>query len=332
MTGHFRAKVIGTGHYVPDRLVTNEEMAQIVDTNDEWIQTRTGIKTRRLIENGEMGTSQMAEYAARRALDNAGLTPDDIDMIVLGTVTPDHQVPATSCELQNRLGIKKNIPSFDLAAACAGSIFALSVAERFIAGGGYQRILVVGAETMSSIVNWKDRNTCVLFGDGAGAVVLEAGEPDGPGIMDVILKTDGSMWDVLYIPQGGSAEALTPEGLAEQKDKIIMKGSETFRHAVRSLTQTIKEVLERNGLSAEDVSHVVAHQANMRIIEAVSSRLKVPMEKWVTNIQDYGNTSSASALIALDTACRSGNVKPGEIMVFAAIGAGFSWGAGILRT
>lgn len=332
MTGNFRAKVIGTGHYVPERVVTNDEMAKIVDTNDEWIQTRTGIKTRHLIENNEMGTSQMAEFAARRALESAGLTPDDLDMIVLGTVTPDHQVPAASCELQNRLGIKKNIPSFDLSAACAGSIFALSVAERFIAGGGYQRILVVGAETMSSIVNWKDRNTCVLFGDGAGAAILEAGEPDGPGIMDVILKTDGGMWDVLYIPQGGSAEPLTQEGLQENQHKIIMKGSETFRHAVRSLTQTIKEVLERNGLSAEDVSHVVAHQANMRIIEAVSSRLKVPMEKWVTNIQDYGNTSSASALIALDTARRSGNVKPGQIMVFAAIGAGFSWGAGVLRT
>ncbi|MBL92851.1 MAG: 3-oxoacyl-ACP synthase [Myxococcales bacterium] len=325
-----RAKVVGTGHYVPERVVTNADLEKIVDTNDEWIQTRTGIKTRRLVQEGEMATSDMAEMAARRALEDAGLTAEDLDMIVLGTVTPDHHVPAAACRLQKRLGAGK-IPAFDLSAACAGSIFALSVGERFVTGGGYKRVLVVGGETMSSIVNWKDRNTCVLFGDAAGAAILEAGPADGPGIMDVIIRSDGDMYDVLYIPQGGSAQPITPEGLAAGEDRVIMKGGETFKYAVRTLTKTIKEVLERNNLTADDVSHVVAHQANMRIIEAVAQRLKVPMEKWVTNIQDYGNTSSASALVALDSARRSGNVKPGEIMVFAAIGAGFSWGAGVLR-
>ena len=251
-------------------------------------------------------------------------------MIVLGTVTPDHQVPAAACRLQTRLGAGK-IPAFDLSAACAGSIYALSVGQSFVASGAYKRVLVVGGETMSSIVNWNDRNTCVLFGDAAGAAILEAGPADGSGILDVIIRSDGGMYDVLYIPQGGSAEKLTPAGLAEGLDRVTMKGGETFKYAVRTLTKTIKEVLERNNLTADDVAHVVAHQANMRIIEAVAQRLKVPLEKWVTNIQDYGNTSSASALVALDSARRSGNVKPGDLMVFAAIGAGFSWGAGLLR-
>ncbi len=326
-----RARITGTGAFAPPRVVTNDEMAKIVDTNDQWIQERSGIKTRRLVDyEGAMSTADMAEHAARGALERAGITAMDLDLIIVGTVTPDLRVPSCACILQDKLGAK-NAAAFDVLAACAGSMFALSVADKFLRAGTVKRILVVGAETLSVITNWTDRSTCVLFGDAAGAFVVEAGPEEGPGLIDTAVYSDGSTWQHLYIPAGGSKKPLTPELLAARQDRLIMNGREVYKIAVRSLVDAARKILEKNGLTANDIDLVVAHQANLRIIEAVADRVEIPLERFVINIDRYGNTSSASAFITFDEAVRDGRMKPGSKVLMLAIGAGMCWAAALYR-
>jgi 3-oxoacyl-[acyl-carrier-protein] synthase III len=327
----FRSRIIGTGAYAPPRVVTNDEMAKIVDTNDEWIRTRSGIRERHLIDfHGHMTTSDMAEPAARAALEMAGVKPEELDMIVVGTVTPDLRCPSAAVFLQQKLGAK-NASAFDVGAACAGSMYALTIADQFIRTGFAKKVLVVGAEALSTITNWKDRGTCVLFGDAAGAFVLEGGPEDGPGLIDAAIYSDGTQAMLIHIPAGGSKQRLTPELLEAEGDKLSMNGREVYKFAVRALVDASKKILEKNKMAASDLKLVVAHQANLRIIEAVAERLEVPLEKFVINIDRFGNTSSASALVTFDEAKRDGRMKPGDLVLMLAIGAGMAWSAALYR-
>lgn len=327
----FRARITGTGGYAPPRVVTNDDLAKLVDTSDEWIQTRTGIKTRHLIDyEGQMGTADMGEPAARAALDAAGVKPDELDLIIVATVTPDMRLPSTAALLQHRLGAV-NASGFDIAAACAGSLYGLTVAERFVASGGSKKVLVVGGETMTTITNWSDRGTCVLMGDAAGAVVVEQGPNDGAGFLDMQLHLDGSQWEAIHIPAGGSKRPFKAADLDDKLDRMVMNGREVYKFAVRALPKVAEELLERNGFTADDVVHVVAHQANMRILEAVADRLRIPLERWVVNIDRYGNTSSASALMTFDEATRDGRIHGGDLVLMLSIGAGLAWGGALYR-
>lgn len=329
----FRTRIIGTGGWAPPRVVTNDEMSKLVDTNDEWIVQRTGIKTRRLIDfEGQLGTADMSLHAATAALASAGVAPEALDLIVVGTVTPDLRLPSCAILLQNTLGAKK-AAAFDVVAACAGSAYALSVADKFIQSGAAKKALVIGAETLSSITNWTDRNTCVLFGDAAGAFVIDgvpADEP-GPGLIDIDIYSDGTTWQHIWIPEGGSRKPMTAEGVLNRQDRLIMNGREVYKFAVRSLVEAAKKVLDDNGLTTADVDLVCAHQANLRIIEAIADRTAIPLEKFVINIDRYGNTSSASLPITFDEARRDGRMKPGALVLMMAIGAGMTWSAGLYR-
>ncbi|MDP2343195.1 MAG: beta-ketoacyl-ACP synthase III [Deltaproteobacteria bacterium] len=329
--GPLRARITGTGAWAPPRVVTNEEMGKIVETNDEWIVKRTGIKTRRLVAfEGEYTTADMAEKAARQALEAAGVDPLELDMIIVGTVTPDYRCPSCAVIVQDKLGAK-NAAAFDVGAACAGSMFALSVAEKFIRSGAAKKILVIGGETLSTITNWQDRNTCVLFGDAAGALILEAGPADGPGVLDTRIYSDGATWQHIYIPAGGSKKPATPQDIAERQDRLVMNGREVYKFAVRALVDASKAIVEKNGLTIKDVNLVVAHQANLRIIEAVGERLDVPLSQFVINIDRYGNTSSASAFVTFDEARREGRMKAGDLVLMLAIGAGMCWSSALYR-
>ena len=327
----YRSRITGTGGFAPARVVTNAEMAKLVDTNDEWIRTRTGITERRLIDHeGHMATSEMAEPAARAAMERAGITGADLDMIIVGTVTPDLRLPSTACLLQNKLGAK-NASCFDVAAACAGSLYALSIADKFIQTGTAKRILVVGGETMTTITNWTDRNTCVLFGDAAGALIVEQSAADGAGLIDTALYADGTAWRHLYIPEGGSKKPPSHQLVDERLDRIVMNGREVYKIAVRSLVDAAEKILAKNGFKAADVKLVVAHQANLRIIEGIADRVGIPLDQFVININKYGNTSSASVLVTFDEAARSGRMQPGDLVLMLAIGAGMTWAAALYR-
>lgn len=329
----FRTRIIGTGGWAPPRVVTNAEMEKLVDTNDEWIVQRTGIKTRRLIDfEGQLGTSEMALHASTLALEAAGVDAADLDLIVVGTVTPDLRLPSCAILLQDKLGAKK-AAAFDVLAACAGSGYALSVADKFIQSGAAKKALVIGAETLSSITNWTDRNTCVLFGDAAGAFVVDAVPADepGPGLIDIDIYSDGTTWQHIWIPEGGSKKPMTTEGVLNRQDRLIMNGREVYKFAVRSLVEAAKKVLDDNGFTIADVDLVCAHQANLRIIEAIADRTEIPLDKFVINIDRYGNTSSASLPITFDEARRDGRMKPGALVLMMAIGAGMTWSAALYR-
>jgi 3-oxoacyl-[acyl-carrier-protein] synthase-3 len=327
----FRARVTGTGAFSPPRVVSNDDMSKLVDTNDEWIRTRTGIRERRLMEfHGQYTSSDMAFEAGKQALAAAGLTADQLDLIVVGTVTPDMRCPSCAVMVQQKLGAK-NAAAFDVAAACAGSMFALTTAEQFIKTGQAKRALVIGVEALTSITNWKDRNTCVLFGDAAGALVVEGGPADGPGLVETNVYTDGNTWSFIHIPSGGSKERLTAELLEKEADKLVMNGREVFKFAVRSLVDASQKILASNKLTASDIKLVVAHQANLRIIEAISERVGIPLERFVLNIDRYGNTSSASAFMTFDEAVRTGRMKTGDLVLMMAIGAGMAWSAALYR-
>jgi 3-oxoacyl-[acyl-carrier-protein] synthase III len=324
-----KSRILGTGHYVPEKVISNFDLEKMVETSDTWITERTGIRRRHIAADGEV-TSDMAANAAKAAIAAAGLTAADIDMIIVATITSDSPMPACASHVQQKIGAQ-NIPAFDISAACGGFIFGLTIADQFISTGFARRVLVIGAELLSRVVNWTDRGTCVLFGDGAGAVVLGPSAGDGCGILASRIFTDGSLISALIIPGGGTAEPLTPEGIAAKRYTIHMQGQDVFRTAVKNLSSASTAVLDDAGLQGTDVDWVVAHQANLRILSGVSDRMSMPMEKFVINIQEYGNTSSASIPIALDEAVRDGRIKPGQTLLMCALGAGISWGAALVR-
>lgn len=314
------SRIIGTGGALPDRVLTNAELAKMVDTSDQWIQARTGIHRRHIAAEGEL-TGDLAERAARQAIDAAGLDASDIDLILLATTTPDKIFPSTACLLQARLGIH-GCPAFDVQAVCTGFVYALSVADKFIRTGAARHALVVGAETLSRIIDWSDRGTCVLFGDGAGAVVLQAA--DEPGILSTHLHADGAYEHLLTV-DGGISQGY--EKLAEGSGYIRMQGNEVFRVAVTTLGHIVDETLRANGLDKGDIDWLVPHQANIRIIQATAKRLKMPMERVVVTVAEHGNTSAASVPLALDVAVRDGRIQRGDTVLLEAFGAGFTWGS-----
>jgi len=326
-----RSRIIGTGTYLPEKSVTNDEMKTVygVDTSDAWIRERTGIGARRIAAPGE-ATSDMATAAARRALKQAGIRPEDLDMIIVGTVTPDMPFPAAAVLVQANLGAR-HAACFDISAACAGSLYALSIADSFIKSGQVKSALVIGAELLTRIMDWQDRNTCVLFGDAAGAMVLVPETREGHGLLSTHLHTDGTQWDILNIPGGGSRKPFSQEVLEKREQYVKMNGREVFKTAVRVLEQCSKEALERNGYRPQDVTHVIAHQANLRILDAVLRRLEIPLEKCHLNIEQVGNTSSASVPLTLDQANRAGKLKDGDLVLMMAIGGGMAWGSALVK-
>jgi 3-oxoacyl-[acyl-carrier-protein] synthase-3 len=315
-----RSVIAGVGSALPKRLVTNDELAATVDTTDEWIVERTGIRSRYIAGDGET-TGSLATAAARRALESAGIEPSDIDLIVLATATPDQTFPSTATKVQAALGINDCI-AFDVHAVCTGFLYALSVADSMLRSGNAGKALVIGAETFSRILDWEDRATCVLFGDGAGALVL-SGEDTDKGILSTKLHADGRHNDLLFVDGGPSTTGTV--------GKLRMKGREVFRHAVVNLAQVLNEVLSDAGLSADDVDWVVPHQANARILDATAKKLGLPSEKVVVTVDRHANTSAASVPLAFDTAIRDGRIKRGDVVVLEAMGGGFTWGAAALR-
>ena len=322
--------IIGTGSYTPERVLTNDDLSKFVDTSDEWITTRTGIKERRIAASDE-ATSDLATNAALKALEAAGLTPKDIDLIIVATVTPDMFFPSTACIVQKKLGASHAV-CFDISAACSGFLYALTVARQFLNSGARQTALVIGAEKLSSLINWNDRNTCVLFGDGAGAVVMQSSDAQkAPGrVLSSVMGSDGSLVDLLKVPGGGSACPVTPENAASRPNTIHMEGRETFKHAVTRMCAAAEEALSIAGLTAADVAMVIPHQANARIISDIAERLGVPEEKTFINLHKYGNTSAATIPVALDEAHRSGAIKPDDVLLMVAFGGGFTWASTVM--
>jgi 3-oxoacyl-[acyl-carrier-protein] synthase-3 len=319
-----KSRIIGTGSYLPERVVSNADLEKIMDTTDEWIRDRTGIERRRYAADGET-TVDMAEHAARRAIEAAGIAPADIDLIVFATATPDLVFPNCGTLLQARLGCP-GAPAFSVEAACSGFIYALSIADKFVRAGESRRALVVGAETLSRITDFSDRTTSILFADGAGAVVLGAAEE--AGIISTHLHADGSYKDLLYCTGGVSSGYEAGSG---NRAVIRMAGRETFKVAVTMLGNSVDEVLAKNGLAKSEINWLVPHQANIRIIQAVARKLDLPMERVIVTVQDHGNTSAASVPLALDTGVRDGRIKPGDLILLEAFGGGFTWGAALVR-
>ena len=324
-----RSLVVGTGSYAPEKVLTNADLEKLVETNDEWIRSRTGIKERH-IAAPEQASSDMALIAAQRALDQAGLAAADVEAIIVGTVTPDYPFPSTAAVVQGKLGNKKAF-AFDVSAACAGSLHALSIADRYVASGAIKNALVIGVDTLSRITNWKDRNSCILFGDGAGAMVLAPTDDPRRGLSTIRLHADGSLVPMLFQPGGGSRDPVTVEMAAAGRQYLFMKGQEVYKVAVRSLEEVCREVMTAEGLTAEGITHVIAHQANKRILDATLSRLGIPASKCWMNLEKYGNTSAASVPMTLDEAHRAGWFKPGDVILMMAIGGGMAWGGSILR-
>ena len=322
------AGILGTGWYVPEKIITNADLEQMVDTSDEWIVERTGIHERH-IAAADQPTSDLAERAARMALDDAGVRAEDLDLIIVATLTPDRTIPSTASILQDRLGAGK-AAAFDLSAACSGFDYATVTAGQFIATGVYRYILVVGAETLSKVIDWTDRNTCVLFGDGAGAAVLGPVE-DGYGIQSFDLGSDGSGGDLLQIPAGGSLKPMTPEALLLHENCVHMDGRAVFRFAVRILGETVEKSLAKAGLKKEELNWLVPHQANTRIIDAAAIRLAMPAEKVIVNIGKYGNMSAASIPVALAEAAHEHRFKKGDLVALAGFGAGLTWASCIMK-
>lgn len=325
-----RARITGTGHYVPSRVMTNAELESMVDTSDRWIVERTGIRERRIAAEGEL-TSDMAAEASRRALASAGIDATEIDMILVATFTPDVPLPATAVYVQTKIGARVDCPAVDLAAACAGFCYALSIADALVRTGGARHVLVIGAEMLSRVTDWQDRSTCVLFGDGAGAVVVSGGEGPGPRVISTRLHADGRHADALKIPSGGTADPASAESVAARRHAIAMNGPEVFKIAVRSLASASLAAIEAAGLTVEQVDWIVPHQANKRILEATAARMQVPMERFYLNLERYGNTSSASIPIALDEALRAGTIREGQNVLLCAFGGGVAWGSAVLR-
>ncbi len=321
--------IAGTGSYIPEKILTNADLEKIVDTSDEWIFSRTGIRSRHIAAEGEF-TSHMATHAATRALEQAGLAADDIELIIVATITPDTLTPATACYVQQRLGAFGAV-AFDISAACSGFLYAMKIAKRLISDGAFSNALIIGAEKLSAFVNWEDRSTCVLFGDGAGAAVLKRAGPGDGEILATEMGTDGRQTKLLNIPGGGSACPITIENADQRLATLAMLGKEVFKHAVTRMKQAAEKVIERAGLQASDIALVVPHQANLRIIDAIADRLDVPRDRVFTNLEHYGNTSAAAVAIALDEAHRSGRIKKNDNIVLVVFGAGLTWAAAAVR-
>ncbi|MSU61843.1 MAG: ketoacyl-ACP synthase III [Pedosphaera sp.] len=320
--------IVGMGAYVPERVLTNADLEKLVDTTDEWITTRTGIKERRLAAAGEF-TSDIATKAAERALKNANVTPDQIDMIIVATITPDMLFPSTACLVQQKLGARR-AAAFDIEAACSGFIYALEIGQQFIATRTYDTVLIIGAEKLSSIIDWTDRNTCVLFGDGAGAAVLQ-NRPNSHGLLTVCMGADGSKAELLSMPGGGSRCPATPQSVDARLHYLRMDGKETFKSAVNAMFQAGQEALRRCDVDISRIKCVIPHQANRRIIDAVGERLGVTPEQVFVNLDKYGNTSAASVAIALDEAVTSGRIQRGDLVLLVVFGAGLTWGAAVIE-
>ncbi|MBE8162938.1 MAG: ketoacyl-ACP synthase III [Bdellovibrionaceae bacterium] len=326
----FKAYIKGTGSFFPEKKLTNQDLEKLVDTNDQWIQERTGISSRSIASDNET-TSDLAYKAALKAIAAANIDKNEIDCILLATATPDYPMPNTSCLVQHKLEIP-HCPALDMSAACSGFIYALSVANQFIQTGTYKNILVVGAEILHNFVNYTDRNTCILFGDGAGACILSRNETkDDSGIVSHHLSADGSQSHLLEVPAGGSAKVITAEVLEKKDHCVVMKGKELFKEAVTSMSRRCMEALEKNQLTAQDIDWVIPHQANTRIINAVAKQLNVPLNKVVNEIKDMGNTSAATVPMALDIAVKDGRIKKGHWVLLVAFGSGLTSGSVLLK-
>lgn len=324
-----RVTIAGTGSYLPDKILTNADLEKLVDTSDDWITSRTGIKERRIAAADEH-TSHMAKKAADKALEQAGLSPEDIELIIVATITPDTLTPATACYVQSYLGAK-NAVAFDISAACSGFLYAMKIAKRLIQGGAFKNALIIGAEKLSAFINWEDRNTCVLFGDGAGAAVLRPAKEGEGHILATDIGTDGDQTHLLNIPGGGSACPITINNADNRLATLAMQGPEVFKHAVNRMKHSANTVIERANLRSADIDLVVPHQANLRIIEAIAHRLAVPNDKVYINLHKYGNTSAAAIAIALDEAHRDGTLKRGHKLIMVAFGAGLTWSAAAIK-
>jgi len=320
--------IIGTGSYLPERILTNQDLEKIVDTTDEWIRTRTGIRERRIAKNQET-TSDMAARASLAAMEQAKVTPEEIDLIIVATATPDCIFPATACYVQKKIRAI-NAACFDLSAACSGFLYALEVAQQFISTHVYNTVLIVGAEKLSTITDWTDRNTCVLFGDGAGAAILR-NRPNSHGVISTHMGSDGDFSELLTLPGGGSACPITPENVHLRLNTVKMLGKETYKQAVTSMFNAATRVLDEAGLQYEDIGCVIPHQANLRIIEAIAQRMGLPIEKFYMNLDRFGNTSAAAVAIALDEAHRTGRIQTGDYILLVVFGGGLTWGSSVIH-
>ena len=322
--------ILGTGSYVPDRILTNDELSLQVDTTDEWIRTRTGISERRIAAPDE-ASSDLAVKAALAAMADADVEADDIDLLLVATITPDFLLPSTACLIQHKLGLKSTTACFDLNAACSGFVYALDVASAMLSSKRYKHALIIGVEKMSSIVDWQDRNTCVLFGDAAGAAVLGLSDERHIGLIGTQLGAFGEGYELIHIPKGGSKSPLTAEALAEKDNCVHMKGKEVFKLAVRAMEDACRDILEQHHIQADQIALVIPHQANLRIIEAISHYLGLPMERFYVNVDRYGNSSAASIPLALDEARRTGRIQRGDLTLLVAFGAGLTYGSALIR-
>jgi 3-oxoacyl-[acyl-carrier-protein] synthase-3 len=320
--------IIGTGSYLPKRVLTNLDLEKIVETTDEWIRTRTGISERR-IAGKEESTSDMATNAARAAMEQAQVTADEIDLIIVATVTPDMAFPATACWVQKNLGAFK-AACFDVSAACSGFLYALEIAQQFISTHVYNTILIIGADKLSSIIDWTDRNTCVLFGDGAGAAILR-NRANSHGVIATYMGSDGEFTDILCMPGGGSRTPITPENVDQKLNTIKMQGKETYKQAVTAMSTAADKALELAGLTSQEIACVIPHQANIRIIEAIAHRMNLPMEKFYVNLERYGNTSAGAVAIALDEAHRSNRIKINDYILLVVFGGGLTWASSVVQ-
>ena len=320
--------IVGTGSYVPERVLTNEELSDSVQTTDEWITTRTGIKTRRIAAKDEH-TSDMAARAAIAAMEQANVTAADIDLILLATASPDMIFPATACFVQTKIGAV-NAACLDVSAACAGFLFALEIAQQFIASHTHDTVMVIGAEKLSSITNWTDRNTCVLFGDGAGAAILQH-RGSAHGVISTHIGSNGDYTDILWMPGGGCRTPITAENAHQHLQTIHMSGKDVYKQAVISMMDASNKALEKAGLTIDDIACVIPHQANIRIIEAIADRMKIPIDRFFINVDRYGNTSAAAVAIALDEANRTGRLKPGDYILMVVFGGGLTWASTVIE-
>ncbi len=323
--------IAGTGSYVPEKVLSNADLERMVDTSDEWITSRTGIKERRLAADGQ-ATSDLATAAAKRAMEDAGVSAEELDLIIVATISPDAFFPATACYVQKNIGAT-NAMCFDISAACSGFLYAIQVARHFINTGNRRTALVIGAEKLSSMVDWEDRNTCVLFGDGAGAAVLRRDDSGDAGrkVISASLGSDGRMTDILHVPGGGSAMPITHDNADQKLNTIRMQGREVYKNAVNAMRRAAEDALQRGGLTAADVDMLIPHQANKRIIEAIGERMGIPAEKTFINLDKYGNTSAAAVAIALDEANKTGAIKDGDNVVLVAFGAGLTWASTLVK-